>query len=222
MARRASGRAAGRKVVRGGAIRARFWAMDAGEPRPRSYTVRRAAAIVFGLVAVLPLLLFAYTLYSLDALGKPQAQTGLGLALGLVLVGLYLFHGLANRMADLVRAAASPQPPSEAGGEPPEDGFHLPGLGTIREPEAIRESDMMPAAIDQLRAVWETEAQPYLGARVLVSVRNATEPVIGTLSQITGDGLLLLDEDGNRVGVSYRRISAIDPDRVPVERPRAT
>jgi len=190
-----------------------------GQPQgaPR-YTLQRTAAIVFGLVAILPLLLFAYTLYTLGALGRPQAQLMLALALGAVLIGLYIFRGLTLRMAAILRAAAAPAQPEASPQAPAEEpGLHLPGFGTITgaEPEAIRESDMLLGAVEGLRAVWRTEAEPYLGQRVLVSVRNSPEPVAGTLSQITDDGLLLLDADGKRVGVSYRRISAVEPDRRP-------
>jgi hypothetical protein len=33
---------------------------------------------------------------------------------------------------------------------------------------------------------------------------------VGTLAQITENGLLILDGDSQKVGVSYRRISAIE------------
>ena len=42
--------------------------------RGRTYTLRAAASIVFALTAVIPLLLFTYTLYSLDLLGLTQAE----------------------------------------------------------------------------------------------------------------------------------------------------
>ena len=189
--------------------------MDPAQPKPRTYTLHRAGAIVFALAAILPLLLLSYTLYELGALGKPRAQVGLGLALGGVLIGAYIFWGMMTRMAEILRASvrfpeASPGPETPA---PPEAGFDLPGLGTIREAEPIRESDMLQGTVDQLRAMWQAEAEPLVGRRVSVSVRNAPEPVMGTLSQITGDGLLLLDDDGKKMGISYRRISAIEAER---------
>jgi hypothetical protein len=193
--------------------------MQGGEPSPRTYTLRRAVSIVFGLVAVLPLLLFAYTIYAVGALRRADALMALGASIAFVLLGSYILRGITVRMAEQLRAAQA----AAAGVETPalpDTGYHLPGFGTIhhdepaREHEAIRESDMMAAAVAQLRAVWEAEAQPYLGQRVLVSVRNSSEPVIGALSQIAPDGLLLLGDGGKRIGVGYRRISAIDPDRV--------
>lgn len=188
--------------------------MDPAGSTPRTYTLQRAGTVVFALAAILPLLLFFYTLYALGALHRPQSQLGLGLALGLVLVGLYIFRGMMTRVSEALRVAAA-SAEAEARGLPvaPATEFHLPGLGMIREAEPIRESDLLPGAVDQLRTVWQTEAEPLVGRRVSVSVRNATEPVVGTLSEVTGDGLLLLDEDGKKIGVSYRRISAVEAAR---------
>ena len=61
-------------------------------------------------------------------------------------------------------------------------------------------------------AVSRAKAEPYLGQRVLVSVRNSTLPIAGTVLDVTNDGVLL-EDNGREVGVSYRRISAIEVDR---------
>jgi hypothetical protein len=45
--------------------------------RRRTYTLRNAASIVFALTAVIPLLLFTYTLYSLNQLRLTEAQLGM-------------------------------------------------------------------------------------------------------------------------------------------------
>jgi hypothetical protein len=200
--------------------------MPGGESASRTYTLRRAVSIVVGLVAVLPLLLFAYTLHAVGGLRRPEAMVGLGATTAFVLLGCYILRGITVRMAEQLRAAQAAAADGEAAALP-DPGYHLPGFGTIhhdeppREHEPIRESIMMAEALAQLRAVWEAEARPYLGRRVLVSVRNASEPVAGSLSQIAPDGLLLLDDAGRRVGIGYRRISAIDADRVAVARPDA-
>src|SRR5215468_8536203 len=177
----------------------------AGAP-PRPYTLQRAALVVFAFVAVLPLLLYLDTLLSLRTLDQPKVLVNLALSLGAILIGFYLFWAMTGRMAEILRAAQEHQVAAPAG----RADFHLPLFGAIREVEPIRETDMMAAAVEQLRAVWELEARPHLGRRVAVSVRNAREPIVGTLSQITENGLLLLDADSQKVGVSYRRISAIE------------
>ncbi|MGH7301062.1 MAG: hypothetical protein ACREJE_11675, partial [Candidatus Rokuibacteriota bacterium] len=69
----------------------------------RTYTLRNAASIVFALTAVIPLLLFTYTLYLLNQLGQTQAQLGLGVALGCALVGLFIFSNLMGRLSEVLR-----------------------------------------------------------------------------------------------------------------------
>src|SRR3990172_8902391 len=145
--------------------------MDPAKPKPRTYTLQRAGAVVFALAPTLPLLLFFYTLYELGALATPQAQLGLGLALAAVLIGLYMFRTMMTRIAGIPRASAAagkegaPCAPAESQAE-----FDLPGLGTIREAEPIRESDMLPGTIDQLRAMWQADAEPLVGRRGSVFV----------------------------------------------------
>jgi hypothetical protein len=184
--------------------------MEPAEAQPRPYTLQRAAIVVFAFVSILPLLLYLDTLLSLRTLDQPKVLVNLGLAVGAILIGFYLFWAMTGRMAEILRAAQEHQDAAPAGRAPVEADFHMPVFGAIREVEPIRETDMMAAAVEQLRAVWETEARPHLGRRVAVSVRNAREPIVGTLSQITENGLLLLDADSQKVGVSYRRISAIE------------
>ncbi len=184
--------------------------MEPAEPKPRPYTLQRAALVVFAFVAVLPLLLYIDTLYTLGALARPKVVVNLGLAVGAILIGFYLFWTMTSRMAEILRAAQEHQEATPPGRAQVEADFHMPVFGAIREVEPIRETDMMAAAAEQLRAVWEAEARPHLWRRVAVSVRNAPEPIVGTLSQITENGLLLLDADSQKVGVSYRRISAIE------------
>jgi hypothetical protein len=62
--------------------------------------------------------------------------------------------------------------------------------------------------------MWRAEAEPFLGKRVLVAVRNAPDPLKGILAQVTKDGVIL-DQRGNRVGIRYTRMSAIEADTTP-------
>lgn len=184
--------------------------MEPAEPRPRSYTLQRAAAVVFAFVTVLPMLLYLNTLYLLGALGRTVVFVNLSLAVGAILIGYYLYRAMTSRMAELLRAAQERQEVAPHGHTEPAAEFHMPVFGAIREVEPIRETDMLPGAVEQLRTVWEAEARPHLGRRVAISVRNAPEPIVGTLSQITENGLLVVDGDSHKIGVSYRRISAIE------------
>lgn len=184
--------------------------MEPAEPRPRSYTLQRAAAVVFAFVTVLPMLLYIVTLYLLGLLGQTLILVNLALAAVAILIGFYLFRAMTSRMAELLRAAQERQEAAPHGHTEPAAEFHMPVFGAIREVEPIRESDMMAGAVEQLRTVWEAEAQPHLGRRVAISVRNAPEPIVGTLSQITENGLLVVDGESHKIGISYRRISAIE------------
>lgn len=206
----------------------------------RTYTLRNAASIVFALTAVIPLLLFTYTLYRLDQLGTTQAQLGLGVALACALVGLFIFSNLMARLSEVLRFLEE-QPPagattagpaeSETGADrasrpgagttnrpsappwPGPGGLVVPGLGTItwasRAASAARQA---VGAFDEVqKTMWHAEAQRHLGRRVLISVKNAPEPIAGSLAQIAEDGVLL-EQGEQRVAVSYLRITNIDVD----------
>jgi len=184
-----------------------------------AYTLRRVASIVLALGSLLPLLLFVYALYDLGVLHRTLAQVTLALSLGSALMGAYIFWAVLARMSERLRAAA-PGPargerPGAAGAAPEHTDFEIPGMGRVGEVHAFLEP------MEQLGTVWRAEAEPHVGRRVLVSVMNAPDPIGGVLTQVTEDGLLL-NQDGQRVGITYRRISAIELDPHPhVERAAA-
>ena len=204
----------------------------------RTYTLRNAASIVFALTAVIPLLLFTYTLYRLGQLGQFQAQMGLGVALACALVGLFIFSNLMARLSEVLRflerepaPAAPPTGPAETGstaeqaGRPGSTasngpapwagpgGLVVPGLGTITAASRAASAARQAAGVfDEVqKTMWHAEAQRHLGRRVLISVKNAPEPIAGSLAQIAEDGVLL-EQDDQRVAVSYLRITNIEAD----------
>src|SRR5262249_31596769 len=124
----------------------------AGAP-PRPYTLQRAALVVFAFVAVLPLLLYLDTLLSLRTLEQPKVLVNLALSLGAILIGFYLFWAMTGRMAEILRAAQAHEVVAPTEPAPIEADFDMPVFGAIREIEPIRETDMMAAAVEQLRAV---------------------------------------------------------------------
>jgi hypothetical protein len=211
--------------------------------RGRTYTLRNAASIVFALTAVIPLLLFTYTLYSLNQLRLTEAQLGLGAALACALVGLFIFSNLMGRLSEVLRfledqtaatqpeaaatqsagAAASMGAPARpvvsaatngpASAVLPAGGLVVPGLGTITAASRAASAARQAAGIfDEVqKTMWHAEAQRHLGRRVLISVKNAPEPITGSLAQIAEDGVLL-EQDDQRVAVSYLRITNIETD----------
>jgi hypothetical protein len=75
------------------------------------------------------------------------------------------------------------------------------GLGSIWE------LDEMARTMDQL---WQREARAHIGRRVHITVANAQE-VAGRLLEATEDGLLLEQDGGTTVAITYRRVQGIEP-----------
>ncbi len=70
----------------------------------RTLDLRRAAAIIFALVGILPLLLFLFFLWHFELLVRTEAQVGLLLALLIALLGYTVFHRMVGGISSLVRA----------------------------------------------------------------------------------------------------------------------
>ena len=76
----------------------------------------------------------------------------------------------------------------------------MPGVGNIREiAEVARTMDVL----------WQREATAHVGKRVQISVANARDALIGTITEVSDDGLILEQADGP-MAVAYRRVTAID------------
>src|SRR5215475_4340381 len=206
---------------------------DDGSARTKQRSLQQAASVIFAIVAVVPLLILAWTLHALAAIRSPQAQFALALALGISLLGFWMFRSLLSRMAEVVQTltlaveqagrgrrpavTAAPAPGAApalvaAGGaraaapamadsaSTPATLRRMPsvapaplaraarparpvaGLGTIRE---------LTEVVQTMDALWYREATAHLGRRVQISVANEREPLVGTLSEATADGLIL-------------------------------
>jgi len=77
----------------------------------------------------------------------------------------------------------------------------VPGLGMIREVDDLSRA---------MAKLWMGEAIAYKGRRVALSIMNARVPITGTLVDLTHDGLLIDQDGGGQVAVSYSRLSGID------------
>ena len=171
--------------------------------RDKRQTLRYAASVVFALVAVIPLLMFTYTLLRLNALQDFQSQIALSLTLMAALTGFGILRLIVTRLSNLLDAGGQT---AEQGGGPAAASakdLEVPGIGPIQEFDQIAEL---------LWPVTKAKAEPYLGRRVVMSVKNSPHPIAGTVLEVTNDGVLL-EQNGREVGVSYRRISAIEVDR---------
>ena len=68
---------------------------------------------------------------------------------------------------------------------------------------------LAPTAIQRM-AHPDGEAAAYQGRRVALSIMNSRVPITGTLVDLTQDGLLIDQDGGGQVAVSYSRLSGID------------
>jgi len=237
-------------------------------PRPNS--LQQAASAVFAVTTVVPLLIFVWTLHRLGSLSRLQSQIGLGLALGIALLGYYIFRRLMGQMSELIRglgrAVGSRSAQDRAPGliaeyKPPALGVQThtapsasappasappastPRLAPTAAPTAVparAATVAVPAAaaatvrvvevetprtqgipglgliqeVDDLsRAMaklWMGEAVAYKDRRVAVSIMNSRVPITGTLVDVTPEGLLVDQDGGKQVAVSFSRLSGID------------
>jgi hypothetical protein len=171
--------------------------------KDKRQTLRYAASVVFALVAVIPLLMFTYTLVRLNALHDLQSQIALGLTLMAALTGFGILRLMVTRASNLFDAVSQTAEQGTAPAPAAAKDLKVPGIGPIQEFDQIAE---------MLWAVTKARAEPYLARRVLVSVKNSPHPIVGTVLEVTDDGVLL-EQDGREVGISYRRISGIEVDR---------
>jgi hypothetical protein len=205
---------------------------DAGSARSRQQGLQQVASLIFALIAVVPLLIFAWTLHALGAIRSTQAQLSLGLALAVALLGFWMIRSLLGRMAEVVqvltaaveqasragRAASAPADPAAAAVAPPAV-VAAPALPAVASPVAAASAVGAVAGIGTIReltefartmdTLWNREATVHLNQRVQISVANSREPLVGTLSEATSDGLIL-DQDDGRVAIAYSRVTAID------------
>jgi hypothetical protein len=225
-------------------------------PASKPSSLQQAASAVFAVTTVVPLLVFVWTLHRLGALSHVQSQVGLGLALGIALLGFYIFRRLMGQMSQLIhglgrvvqqgmrpatdsggngravgliteyrppvrdhpgqpaaagqaasaRGASAPAtpPPASAAPElarPAPRSAPIPGLGMIREVDDLSHA---------MAKLWMAEAIAYKGRRVALSIMNTRAPITGTLLDVTQDELLIDQDGGGQVAVSYGRLSGID------------
>ena len=145
-------------------------------------SLQQAASAVFAVTTVVPLLVFVWTLHRLGALSHVQSQVGLGLALGISLLGFYIFRRLMGQMAQLIhglgrvvqqgmRPAADPRGNGRAG-----------GLLTEYQPP-VRDHQGQPAAAGQAASARGASAPatppPASAATELARPAHRSAPIPG-------------------------------------------
>jgi len=91
-------------------------------PMTKTEAVSRAASLSFGLTAVLPLLMFAYTLVRLNGLQEVVDQITLGFALLIALLGFYILRVMVTRVCNLLQFVGRATEQGEV---------RVPGIGRI-------------------------------------------------------------------------------------------
>jgi hypothetical protein len=192
----------------------------------RQQGLEQAASVVFALVGIVPLLVFAFTLWQIGVIHRSLAQASLGLTLVLMLLGFWLFRSMLGQMAEIVRglsrvteqatraravaaapAAVRPAAASAAAALAPTPMTAAAPVRQVAGLGAIKELGEMARTMDLL---WQREARAHVGRRVQISVANSQE-VAGRLVDATEDGLLLEQSDGGTVAITYRRVQGIEP-----------
>src|SRR4030095_5299599 len=120
----------------------------------RAMSLREAAAVIFVLVALLPLLLFVAVISASGLISRTEAQFAAFMALIIACLGFVVFRRMVDQIARL--AVKVQIPPGETSavsvGEPP----RVPGLGHVSEigqggclpADARRSPGLHPAAPD--------------------------------------------------------------------------
>src|SRR5574341_1136080 len=95
----------------------------------RTMSLHEAASVVFGLAAILPILLFVYLLSRADLLRQNEAQIGLVLAVVVSVLGFLVFRRLVGQIERLAEGLQAPKPTQPVAA--PDEGSlgSLPGLG---------------------------------------------------------------------------------------------
>jgi len=183
---------------------------ESATAQSRQQGLEQAASVVFALMGIVPLLLFTFTLWQLGAIHRTLAQASLVLTLVLMLLGFWLFRSMLAQMSEVVKAVsrAAQTMARPAAGRPaavspvaPTPGRPVAGLGSIWElGEMARTMDLL----------WQREARGHVGRHVQITVANSEE-LTGRLVEATDDGLLLEQDGGGTVAITYLRVQGIEP-----------
>src|SRR6266511_848805 len=96
-------------------------------------SLREAASVVFGLVAVLPILLFVYLLSRENLLQRTHVQIGLFLAVAISVVGFLVFRRMLGHITRLAEGFQAPRRSGLAAEAGDARLAPVPGLGQVTE-----------------------------------------------------------------------------------------
>ena len=163
--------------------------------------LRRAAAIIFALVAVLPMLAVLPVLHTAGVLASPYAQVTLLLAVGLAVLGFFVLRRLTDEVARLAEGFANPTPTTEV------PAATVPGLGRVTEIGQI--GDALTHMLNDLRA--STERLEDLVFKL--STLNEVVELAARIPQMQDLLALVLERTMRTVRASIGSIMLLDHER---------
>jgi len=126
---------------------------DTGLSTHGTLDLRRAAAIIFALVGILPLLLFLFFLWHFELLARAEAQAGLFVALLVAVLGYVVFRRMVGGIASLARALDLGAAPAERQAAATGQKAVVAGLGSVTEIGEMAQA--FSRMLDDLRASTE-------------------------------------------------------------------
>ncbi|HET9539321.1 MAG TPA: ATP-binding protein [Candidatus Limnocylindria bacterium] len=163
--------------------------------------LRRAAAIIFALVAVLPMLAVLPVLHTAGVLASPYAQVSLLLAVGLAVLGFFVLRRLTDEVARLADGFANPTPTTAV------PAATVPGLGRVTEIGQI--GDALTHMLNDLRA--STDRLEDLVFKL--STLNEVVELAARIPQMQDLLALVLERTMRTVRASIGSIMLLDHER---------
>jgi hypothetical protein len=152
----------------------------ADEAKSKQQGLQQAASMIFALVAIVPLLIFAWTLHALGAIRSTQAQVSLGLALAVALLGFWMFRSLLGRMAEVVQALAAALEQATRVRRAPVPA-PVPGAGTTPAPAAGAETPAPKMA--------KANGAPAVSTAPAPAAPSAPRPVVAPAARQASQGI---------------------------------
>jgi len=163
--------------------------------------LRRAAAIIFALVAVLPLLAVLPVLHSAGTLASPWAQVALLLAVVVAVLGFFILRRLTDEVAQLADGFSNPTPATTV------PAATVPGLGRVTEIGQI--GDALTHMLNDLRS--STERLEDLVFKL--STLNEVVELAARIPQMHDLLALVLERTMRTVRASIGSIMLLDHER---------
>jgi len=163
--------------------------------------LRRAAAIIFALVAVLPMLAVLPVVHTAGLMANPWAQVALLLAVGLAVLGFFVLRRLTDQVARLAEGFANPSPTTSV------PAATVPGLGRVTEIGQI--GDALTHMLNDLRT--STERLEDLVFKL--STLNEVVELAARIPQMQDLLALVLERTMRTVRASIGSIMLLDHER---------